>query len=91
MRHANRLDPARLPDVLRTAEVAVLLRVSKPTVLRMAKDGSIPVCRIGPKTLRYPKDAVVALISEAEAAEKADDGDYIECELLWHDPETKED
>lgn len=69
MRHANRLDPARLPDVLRTAEVSALLRVSKPTVLRMVKDGRIPVCRIGPKTLRYPKDAVVALMQKEDADE----------------------
>lgn len=28
--------------------------------------------------------------SEAEAAEKADDGDYIQSTLIWHDPELKE-
>ncbi len=33
---------------------------------------------------------IVEANSEAEAAEKADDGDYIQSTLIWHDPELKE-
>lgn len=41
-------------------------------------------------TVAFEGFMLVEASSEAEAAAKADEGEYIECELLWHDPELKE-
>lgn len=49
------------PAVLTVAEVAAYLRVSKPTVVRMAKSGELPGRRVG--TLwRFSRDAISAFI-----------------------------
>lgn len=41
-------------------------------------------------TVAFEGFVLVEASSEAEAAEKADDGDYIQSTLIWHDPELKE-
>lgn len=41
-------------------------------------------------TVPFEGYILVEADSEEEAAEKADDGDYIQSTLIWHDPELKE-
>lgn len=41
-------------------------------------------------TVAFEGYVLVEASSEDEAAQKADDGDFIGSELLWHGPELKE-
>lgn len=44
--------------LLKTDEVAKLLRVSKGTVLEMVHAGAIPYLKWGPRSFRFPRAAV---------------------------------
>ena len=52
-------------DLLTTAEVEALLRVSRQTLVRWRKDGTLPAVKIG-RLVRYRRDAVEALLSPTQ-------------------------
>lgn len=61
MKHTHaRPDTHRL---LLTRELAQRLGVEPETVRRWARDGLIPVCRIGMKTLRFDLEQVIEAIA----------------------------
>ena len=45
---------------LTVAEAARMLRIGKPTLLRMVRQGEIPHIRLGPKTIRFDLAAINA-------------------------------
>lgn len=49
-------------DLLTTAEVEALLRVSRQTLVRWRKDGTLPAVKIG-RLVRYQRSAVEAILS----------------------------
>ncbi len=50
------------------AELAAFLRVEPETVRSLAREGRIPVIRLGRKTRRYDLDAVMAAVSVPQVA-----------------------
>lgn len=54
----NTLDPARLPPLLTTDQVAGLLGISKTTLRKWAASGKIVAHKIGPKLWKYPREEV---------------------------------
>ena len=57
-----------LQQVLTVAEVAKLARVGEKAVRQWAADGTLPVVRLGPRTLRFHRDDVDALLRPAVAS-----------------------
>lgn len=53
---------------LTPAQVAELLNVSKPVVMRLArtKEGGLPVIQLGPRVYRFKREAVEAWLSARE-------------------------
>ena len=75
---ANHAEPAASktrptsPDSLLGAEqVAELLSVSTQTVWRLSREGKIPTVRLGPKTLRYRRNALLEWLAELETLSAA--------------------
>jgi excisionase family DNA binding protein len=65
--HKTKIDPA----VLTVHEVAQYLRISEAKVYRLAREGSLPVIRIG-RTWRFRKDLLDDWLGQrAEASLKA--------------------
>jgi excisionase family DNA binding protein len=52
-------------DLLTTREVAGRLRVSTATVLRRFRSGEIPAVQLGPRTLRFRRSDIDALLDPA--------------------------
>ncbi len=59
----NQLEPGTL---LTAAELASVLKVNPHTISRWAQTGRIPVVKLGARTFRYDRDAVVAAFPGAE-------------------------
>jgi excisionase family DNA binding protein len=53
---------------LTPAQVAELLNVSKPVVMRLAKakEGGLPVIQLGPRVYRFKREAVEAWLTARE-------------------------
>ncbi|MFJ8166502.1 helix-turn-helix domain-containing protein [Streptomyces sp. NPDC096136] len=67
---------ARYPEVLTTAEVAALLRISSGRTATMAKDGDLPAFKVGSGTVapwRFPRQKLAQLM-EARGVPAAEDG-----------------
>lgn len=56
-------------ELLTTREVADTLRVSTATVLRRYDTGDLPGVKLGPRTIRFRKADVDALLAPPEAIE----------------------
>lgn len=50
-------------EMLTTAEVAGLARVDPSTILRWAGDGRLPAIKLGPRTFRFRRSDVDALLA----------------------------
>lgn len=59
-------------DLLTMAEAASILRVSRESVRRRIKDGSIRAVRVGPRSVRVVEDDVRALMTPVQLAKKVD-------------------
>lgn len=57
---------SHLPELLTTAEVMATLRVSKATVSRWAKNGKLDVVRLGPRSNRYRRTDIEALLANED-------------------------
>ena len=57
------IDDAGDADMLTTAEVADLCRVSNSTVTRWLADGRLPGVKVGPRTFRFRRSDVEALLT----------------------------
>ncbi|MFO0861557.1 MAG: helix-turn-helix domain-containing protein [Phycisphaerales bacterium] len=57
------------PPLITAGELAVVLGVSTHTVCHWARTGRIPCLRVGQKTLRFDRAAVLAAIRDGHAAE----------------------
>lgn len=53
-------------DLMKVKEVMAYLNISRSTLIRLTKDGKLPVVRMGPKTIRYHKADVEKLIEESK-------------------------
>lgn len=64
-------DPEALPPFLTVAQVCDLLQVSRSTLLqwRRREIGPQPT-RMGPRTLRYQRDEVLAFIRDRDSRER---------------------
>ena len=56
-------------ELLTTAEVARRRRVDPSTILRWADSGKLPVVKVGPKTYRYHRADVDALLTPEPASQ----------------------
>ena len=70
--HTPEVMPGSEPEctcspLLTPGEVARLLRVSSRTVRRLARKGLIPQLRVGSRTPRYDRAAVLAALQRKEA------------------------
>ena len=65
-----------LPPVLTTREVATLLRLTPQHITRLARTGVLPHFKLGPRTYRFSRDAVVAWLRKTavQGAEEHPDG-----------------
>lgn len=56
------------PRYLTPAQVAEMLNVSKPVVMRLAKakENGLPVIQLGPRCYRFKREAVEAWLTERE-------------------------
>ena len=57
-----------IPEGALPAEAMRALRMSRNTFWRRVADGTIPVVRIGPRSVRVPVDAIRALLTPTNAA-----------------------
>lgn len=61
--------PAPAPEIMTTAEVAELLRVSDTTVSRWANDGLLPALKVGDRgskgTIRFRRSDVEAFLTSS--------------------------
>lgn len=58
-------------DLLKTAEVADLARVSTVTVTRWFHEGRLPGVKVGPRTFRFRRSDVVALLAPPPSSTEA--------------------
>jgi len=64
-------EPGPLRLLLTADETAAALGVSPRTLAKLTADHAIPVCRLGPRTLRYPLDALRAWVGAQTIAPAA--------------------
>jgi excisionase family DNA binding protein len=64
--------PAAWPPVLLPEECGALLGLSRREVLDMARDQRLPCVRLGPKTVRFLRDSVIAHLARLERAALTD-------------------
>lgn len=57
-----------MQQLLKTAEAAKRLNVSRDKVLQLIDDGTLRALRLGPKTIRVYADSLEALIAKGDAA-----------------------
>lgn len=55
-------------DLLTAAEVALLLRVTTPTIYRWADDGTLPSVKVG-GIVRFRREEIDAILRPSEPAE----------------------
>jgi excisionase family DNA binding protein len=60
------MELAKLEPMMRTKEVAEVLRVSTRTVIRMADQGLLKRVSIGPRMVRFRREDVLSLLEHAE-------------------------
>ena len=60
--------PSAVKRLLRTSDIAILFQVSERTVAEWARRGRIPSVRTPGGHRRYPSDAIIKLLREAEMA-----------------------
>lgn len=58
--------PAVWPPILLPEECAALLGLCRREVLDMARDQRLPCIRLGPKTVRFLRDSVIAYLARLE-------------------------
>jgi excisionase family DNA binding protein len=56
--------PPDFPDLLTVTEVARMLRVSRMTVHRLIRAEKLPALKVGARSWRVPRDAVIALLDK---------------------------
>jgi excisionase family DNA binding protein len=54
------------PEIMTPVQAADFLQISRFTLDRMTKAGSIPVCRIGQRIVRYKRDRLLALLDASQ-------------------------
>jgi len=58
--------PRPTPSLLTPSEVALLLRISPPTVARYGRDGRIERVKVGASLSRYMRRSVLALVEPSK-------------------------
>lgn len=69
MSNNNSSSPVQPKPLMKTRELAALLRVCDRTILRWAQRGLIPQVRVKCKTLRYSLDEVMKAIRDGKLRE----------------------
>ena len=66
------LMPGNLPDraYLTASEVSVAFRVDEGTVRRLGREGSLPTVKLGPRIVRYPREALIEWTMNGEREER---------------------
>lgn len=59
-------------ELLRVPEVAAIFRVHRSTVYRLIDEGYLGAVRVGPRTLRVPRDEVERLLRDRAAEARRD-------------------